>query len=347
MITYGYSMGPSTADPLVALIEKMMDNLSLAQVPLSFIVDILPLLRHLPEGFPGTRFKKLARDLYQTTRGVLDAPYYFVQEQMARGTNRPSYVSSLIHKLSHDSGDKRLSKQDEDTIKETAGIVYGGGADTTVSTLSSFVLAMLLFPEVQKKAQKEIDDVIGPTRLPGFEDHERLPYVNALIKESMRWFPVLPMNTAHATDEEIVYEGYRIPKGSYLLTSNWWLLHDPEVYPDPSAFDPERYIEPRSERDPLDHAFGYGRRICPGRHFAMNSLFITISRFLATFNIIKKVSDGIELEVKVEATPGIINHPTPYPYTIKVRSEKYADLIRSVEQDHPWERSDGGLLKIH
>lgn len=346
-ITYGYAPEPHTTDPLVSMIEQMMDNFSSAFVPLSWLVDVIPQLRRLPDGFPGTGFKKTARAWSRITEGVYQAPYALVESQMAAGTHRTSYVSSLIDKFSQSSADGRISKEDMDMIKETSAILYGGAADTTISTMNSVVLAMLLFPEVQQRAQQEIDSVVGTARLPDFDDRDRLPYINALVKESIRWFPVVPITTTHAADEEIIYEGYRIPKGSYLLPSAWWFLHDPEVYPNPSVFDPERFLGHRDEPDPSDHAFGYGRRICPGRYLGMESLYITISRFIASFDVTRAVDqDGKELEVSVVPTAGLISHPAPYPYVIKPRSPGHAALIRSVEQDHPWEPSDARLLDL-
>lgn len=347
-MTYGYSLGKEATDPLVSLIEEMMDHFSKTFVPLAWLVDLIPQLRHLPDGFPGTGYRKTAREWYQLSRSVLDTPYNFVRQQMASGINPASYVSGLVDRLSHSSeGEGKLSKLDEETVKLTAAVLYGGGADTTLSTLVSFVLAMLLFPEVQRKAQKEIDDVLGPARLPAVEDRERLPYIDALVKEALRWLPVVPIGTAHVADEEIVYERYRIPKGAYLLPSIWWFLHDPEVYSDPSSFNPDRFLEPRNEPDPADHAFGYGRRICPGRFLAQESLFITISRVLATFDITRAVDDeGRELEVKLEPKPGLLCHPAPFPYKIRARSKEHADLIRSVERDHPWEISDARFLNM-
>lgn len=346
-ITYGYATEPHGTDPLVGMIERMMDNFSSAFVPLSWTVDVIPQLRYLPEGFPGTGFKKIARAWHQLTRAVDDVPYALVQQQMAAGANRPSYVSSLIQKLSKSSTSGGLSKRDEDMIKETAAILYGGAADTTVSTFSSFILAMLLFPDIQRKAQSEIDAVIGTGKLPGFEDREELPYVNALIKESLRWFPVLPIATTHAVDEEFIYGGFRIPKSAYLLFSIWWFLHDPIVYVEPSSFDPDRFLEPRNEPKTSNHAFRYGRRACPGRFLATESLYITISRFLATFHISKALDDeGQELDVKVEPTAGLICHPAPYPYVIKVRSAAHAELVRSVERNHLWEEGDAQQLNF-
>jgi cytochrome P450 len=346
-IIYGYSIDPHAADPLVDLIEKMMDNLSAAMTPMRYLVDILPALQHLPDGFPGTAFKNTAKKMKKVNLDTVHIPYTFVEQQMANGAQHSSFVSNLIERYSSDkSNDATLDHDTEDAIKWAAGIMYGGGADTTVSALSAFTLAMLLFPEVQKKAQEEIDSVIGanPSRLPQFADEERLPYVSAVAKELMRWYTVVPITTPHMSDEEIVYGGYRIPKGSFLLTSAWWFSHDPQTYSDPSRFSPERFLEPRNEPEPSG-PFGWGRRICPGRHISNDNLFITVARLLATFNITKATdSNGDFMEPKLEYTPGLISHPASFPYAITVRSQKHEELIRSAEVDHPWEKSDADLL---
>ncbi|KAK2000491.1 cytochrome P450 [Colletotrichum falcatum] len=345
-IVYGYSIERDTVDPLTNLVQLLMDNFSRAFVPMAWPVDVLPALNYLPEGFPFTSFKRVGRQWKRINEIVEDTPYMFVRKQMAQGTNRPSFVSSLVDEFS-ESGENgpSLEKEDEDAIKATAVIMYGGGADTTVSTISSFVLAMLMFPDAQKKAQMEIDSVVGSDRLPSFDDQPRLPYINALVKESLRWFPVVPIGTPHATSAEIIYNGYRIPKGSYLLPSIWWFLHDPNVYKDPLSFDPDRFLEPRNEPDPGAHAFGYGRRICPGRFLAAESLFITLARMLAVFNLEKAVDgQGREIEPQFHATPGLVCHPGDFPFRVSPRSEKHARLARDVETECPWDASDSKLL---
>ncbi|KAH7013861.1 cytochrome P450 [Ilyonectria destructans] len=347
-IIYGYSIAPHTADPLVLLIERMMHDVSLAFVPLAWLVDALPILEYLPEGLPGMSFRKVARKCNEITHMVIETPYAFVRQQMANGTHRVSYVSSLVAQHTDDNGkNDKLDENSENAIKRTAAVMYAGGADTTVSSISSFILAMILFPGVQKKAQEEIDNIIGVDRLPQVEDRDNLPYVSALVKETLRWLPVAPLGAAHATDEDINYGEFHIPKGSILMPAIWWFLHDPQTYSDPSSFDPDRYLQPRNEPDPANEAFGYGRRICPGRFLADDSLFITISRLLAAFDIEKAVDNlGNKIDPKIEVTPGLICRPLDFPYSIKPRSARHVELIRSIEVEHPWEEgSDVSLLK--
>ncbi|KAH8704131.1 cytochrome P450 [Talaromyces proteolyticus] len=345
-IVYGYSIEPRAPDPLVLLIERMMHNVSLAFIPLRWPVDFLPILKYLPERLPGMSFKSTARKWKKINRMVIDIPYAFVRQQMAKGINRPSYVASNLEPGNNALDENSTMNEDhENAIKTTAAIMYAGGADTTVSAICSLVLAMMLFPEVQRKAQQEIDAVVGMNRLPRFEDRENLTYVNALVKETLRWLPVTPTGVAHVADEEIICAGFRIPKGANLLPAVWWFLHDPSTYSDPYTFDPDRYLEPRNEPNPANEAFGYGRRICPGRHLADESLFLTVSRLLASFNITKAVDEqGKEIEPEVKPTPGLISRPLEFPYDIKPRSAKHIDLIRSVGVENPLKGGDAGLL---
>lgn len=342
---YGYSIDPHAADPLVELIERMMDNLSTAMTPMRYAVDIFPALKHLPSGFPGTAFKTTAQNMKKVNFDSAHIPYTFVKQQMANGTNRSSFVSNLIERYTSDNSiDTGLDHDTEDAIKWAAGIMYGGGSDSSVATLSAFTLAMILFPEVQKKAQEEIDSVIGASRLPQFEDEERLPYVSAVAKELIRWFTILPITTPHMSDEEFIYGGYRIPKGSVFQISAWWIAHNPQTHPDPFRFSPERFLEPRNEPEPIE-AFGWGRRICPGRYISNDNIFITVARLLATFNFTKATDkNGGFMEPKLEYLPGLIAHPKSFPYAIAVRSQKHEDLIRAAEVDHPWEKSDAEFL---
>ena len=213
----------------------------------------------------------------------------------------------------------------------------------------TFFLAMTVFPDAQKKAQEEIDRVIGGSRLPTSKDLSTLPYIEAVMKETHRWHLVVPMGIPHTSTEEDTCRGYRIPKGSILLPNNWFFTHDPTVYPDPMEFRPERFIETathKPEPDPRNYIFGYGRRICPGRYVADNALFVTIAQTLAVFDIGKFVEkDGRVVTPEVRFEPGTVSHAVPYRCSIKPRSEAHEQLIRAAEQQFPYEESDAKELE--
>ncbi|KAF1954731.1 O-methylsterigmatocystin oxidoreductase [Byssothecium circinans] len=340
-ITYGYTTEARGNDPFVDLAGKTMMQFADATVPGKWIVDILPFLRYFPEWLPGMGFKDTARKMALQLKQCTNQPYQFVKQQMREKRHKTSFLSQCIDSIGTD-------EEMEFVHKWAALAMYLGGADTTVSSIMTFFLAMTVFPEVQKKAQEELDRVIGNSRLPVSSDLESLPYIQAIVKETHRWHPVLPMGLPHSSTAEDTCRGYRIPKGAILLPNNWHFTHDPAVYPDPMTFRPERHLTTSThtaEPDPRNFVFGYGRRICPGRYVADNALFITIAQSLAVFNVSKAVDgNGKVVEPKVEFEPGAISHPLPYRCDVRPRSKAHEELIRAAEKDYPWEESDAKEL---
>jgi cytochrome P450 len=80
---------------------------------------------------------------------------------------------------------------------------------------------MVAFPDVQRKAQSELDEVVGRGKLPTFADYERLPYIRALVKEILRWKPATPLGISHCLSQDDTYEGYHIPKGTLVISNIW------------------------------------------------------------------------------------------------------------------------------
>ncbi|KAG2148122.1 cytochrome P450 [Suillus clintonianus] len=326
-ISYGYEV-KENGDPFVDLAGRALDQFSRATHPGAFMVDFMPFLAKVPEWFPGAGFKRQAREWHETVEEMVSAPYQFVKDQMAAGIAPKSFISDLLE-------DHTLTAEENDIVRWSAVSLYGGGADTSVSAIYSLFLAMTLFPDVQKKAQAEIDAIVGPDRLPSFADFNSLPYTEALAKEVLRWNVVAPMGFPHRVTEDDIHNGYYIPKDSFIIANIWSMLNDPETYANPSEFNPERFLasdgkEPETE--PRTICFGFGRRICPGLLHAEASVWLFAVRSLAVFDISKVVEDGVEITPKVDQLchAGTISHPKPFKCSIKARSAKAIALI---EQD--------------
>ncbi|OAA36482.1 Cytochrome P450 [Metarhizium rileyi] len=346
-VVYGYTIEPHKGDPLVELVELNMSNAQRALTPGGWLVDAFPALKYLPSGFPGTGFKKTARQWSEINQMATEAPYAFVQRQVEVGNYRPSFVSTLVKQFKNSNVEAAKLERDEHDAKWSAAMLYNGGLDTTVAILSGFVMAMAMFPQAQRRAQEEIDRVVGVDRLPGFEDWQKLPYIRAVVQEAFRWNPTAPLGFPHMVSEDTTYNGYLLPKGAVIFSSIWWFCHDPEVHAEPDVFNPERFLEPRNEPNPITEVFGYGRRVCPGQHLAEASVYLTIAQTLAAFSISKATDrQGREIEIQLNTNTGLINRPVDFPYKITPRSEKYADLIKSVEVQHPFEESDADLLGV-
>ena len=91
--------------------------------------------------------------------------------------------------------------------------------------MSSFLLAMTAYPEVQRKCQAELDAVVGNDRLPTFEDRDHLPYLSAMLKEVIRWGPTAPLGVPHCIEQDDVHDGYFVPKGSIIIANIWYALY--------------------------------------------------------------------------------------------------------------------------
>ncbi|KAJ7625670.1 cytochrome P450 [Roridomyces roridus] len=332
--TYGIDVLPSK-DPYVTLAQNAVHTWAAALVPGLYLVDTFPILKYVPSWLPGAGFKRKAQEWRKLSWDMAELPFAETKRQMASGITPSSFTADAMN-ASKDATQPVFYQ--ERHIRATAATMYLAGADTTISALGTFVLAMLANPEAQKKAQAEIDSVVGGEALPTFEDRDLLPYVSALINEVLRWKPVGPLAVPHLLTVEDEYKGYRIPAGSVVIGNAWGLLHDETVYPDPHAFKPERFLLPDGRLDPSvrdpEVAFGFGRRLCPGRHIATSSIWITVTSMLATLNIKKAVdADGHLIEPSYRYTSALISEPLPFKCVIEPRSSKAAALIQSADTD--------------
>ncbi|KAF8337876.1 cytochrome P450 [Cantharellus anzutake] len=273
-----YGIAPtSPEDPFVKMMGSAASTFGEASQPGAFLIDAFPTLKYVPSWFPFAGFKRQAK---------------------------------IWAKIAHDSQELpfKVTKQD---------VVLVASVDTTATTVGTFIRAMILNPEAQKRAQQEIEAVIGRHRLPTFSDREYLPYVEAVLKETLRWQPAVPPSLPYRSSESVEYEGYFIPKDTTVIANSWHITRDEELYPDSESFIPERFLDPptfqftvRDGKPPLDpttYAFGYGRRKCPGIYFADSMVWFTIVTLLATTRVIPaKDSDGKDILPTAEYTGGMV-----------------------------------------
>ncbi|KAI0259756.1 cytochrome P450 [Gloeopeniophorella convolvens] len=319
-IAYGIDVLPE-GDPHIAAAEQIGDVSSLASESRAMLFDQIPWLVYMPSWFPGAGFKKEARKWKPVVASAIAVPHAEVKEALDAGTAGDSVTSKMLSQL-----DENSTEDDVWSTKAVPGIMYLAGAETTVSSLRSFVLAMVLYPEVQQKARAEIDAVTSGLRLPDFSDQDELPYVNAVVKEVMRWHPVTPLAVPHRAMQNDVYDDYFIPAGSIIIPNAWAMMWEPTVFPEPERFKPERWLVPGAPRFP-EYAFGFGRRVCPGRFMARDSVWATIAGMLAVFDI-APVKDAFP---RIAYASGIVSHPEPFQARIHPRSEAAASLVRATD----------------
>ncbi|KAH9976351.1 cytochrome P450 [Lactifluus volemus] len=301
-LTYGYSL--KDEDDMIAAPIQATEIMSRVMLPGAVMVNHLPFLRHIPSWVPWFNYESMAQIGRKLSHKIQNDPFDFTKSAMDAGTAIPSLACKYLQEIENLASPER--QRQEAIIQQTLGSMFGAGSDTTVSSMASFFLALVLYLDVQKRAQAELDSVLARDRLPTFEDRPRLQYIDALCKELMRWQMVTPMGLPHASSEDDIYRGFFIPKGSLIVANAWAVLHDPEVYPDPEGFNPERFLNKDGSLrdDPATSLFfGVGKRICPGRHFVEATLFIVVSSVLSVFNITKaRDENGDEIPVKAAMT---------------------------------------------
>ncbi|KAL0957067.1 hypothetical protein HGRIS_003164 [Hohenbuehelia grisea] len=296
---YGYTVeGPD--DRFVAIAEEAVKTLETAVMYSGVLASrSLHFLRYLPAWFPGASSRRMAEDAAPVVRRMADVPFAFVKDQIAQGKSSACLASDLLESHRFRQG----TEVEEALIKHTTAAIYGGAADTTTSSILFFILAMILHPHAAKRAQAEIDSFLRGVRLPTFEDRPHLPYIEAIFREVLRWRPAIPLGVPHAVIDDDVYEGYFIPKGTTLIGNIWAMTRDNNRYPDPETFKPERYLDTQGKfnGDTVIHAWGFGRRICPGRYFADATVWATIACSLAVFDFaFAKDENGQEIPVNAD-----------------------------------------------
>ncbi|TFK85641.1 CyP450 monooxygenase [Polyporus arcularius HHB13444] len=330
-ISYGIEVDEDPVDYLT-MAEDTLAIFSSVFVPGKFLVETFPVLRFVPAWMPGAQFKRDGKEWVKTVYKLVELPWKCTMDAVNRGVAPPSMASGLMENIAGLSA--KEAAQEEEVARNATAVAYAGGADTTLSTVQTFFLAMASYPEVQAKAQAELDAVVGPSRLPEYSDQDSLPYINALVKELLRWRSVVPTGVPHRSIEDDEYKGYFIPKGSIVIPNIWAYSRDPTIYPDPETFMPERWLKDGrlnpDVRDSETIAFGYGRRSCPGKHFAMSSLYMIVSTVLHMLSI-KAPTDpeGKPIPLSGRMTQGVIAYPEPFECVIEPRSSAAEALIRA------------------
>ncbi|KAF8551926.1 cytochrome P450 [Imleria badia] len=272
-ITYGKVTPTSYNDPEVVAVNRCLKRFGRAILPGAYLVDTYPILQYVP-GYL-TQLKKWHQEELALFEGQLN----IVRKQMAEGTARPCFAKFLIE-------NQREYQIEDKEMAYVAGAMFGAGAETTASAITIMIMAAALHPEAQAKARAELDSVVGRERLPTFADQQTLPQLNAFILESLRWRPV-NVGVAHRATKDVVWRNYVIPEGATVIGNHWAIANDPDVFPNPERFDPQRWLtEEGTLRDDLRFCtFGFGRRICPGQHVANRSIFVNGALILWAFRL--------------------------------------------------------------
>jgi cytochrome P450 len=351
-IAYGHRID-SMQSPIIRQRLKLMHIMASLNVPGRYLAESFPILAKVPDALaPWKRqVKGWGDESQQADKNLVN----YVREDIenAKKPGAPPLANSLAKQLleQREADPAAFALLGERDFNGLPASIFGAGADTTASTLCSFVLAIITHPKVLSAAHAELDAVVGTDRFPTFSDESSLPYIRAVCKEALRWRPVAVLGgTPHASTEADTYQGYYLPAGTNILGNSWAINLNEKYYPNPDHFNPLRFLDvdphsldylPKeylsstpSENHGLAHpsrlghsSFGWGRRICPGADLAQNNLFIGVAHLLWCFDIL--AAKGVTYDT-YDYTEGFNIRPKPFRCEFKVRSEKHEQVLATV-----------------
>jgi len=164
-------------------------------------------------------------------------------------------------------------------------------------------MAMRAFPETLKPAWDELDHVVGHSRSPTLDDE--LPYVRAFAKEVFRWRSVAIVGgEPHAPTQDDYWNGYYIPKGTWIQGNVWAIHHNEREFPDPDRFNPRRFLDTEHRRPfPGEKGymtFGWGRRSCAGQALAEQGTHLSVARLLWAYRVEPAIDEKTGKEIPVD-----------------------------------------------
>ncbi|RFU29884.1 hypothetical protein B7463_g6479, partial [Scytalidium lignicola] len=331
-VAYGHRID-SLDSKIIRKRLDLMQFMASLNVPGAYMAESFPILKYIPNIL--APWKKKVED-HGREEGLANLELFEgLEEEVAGEKAGARQLPESLAKMLVELGEKEPIPLDKTDLSFVPAGLFGAGSDTTASTMCSAVLAFVTHPQALKTAQAEMDSVIGRDRMPTFADEENLPYIRALVKEVLRWRPVAVLGgTPHATSEDDVYQGWKIPKGTTILGNSWAINLNEEYYPDPQNFNPARFLDDSDARvarnlkgkphpAKLGHSsFGWGRRICPGADIASNSLFIALASLIWALDFIPTTTYDT-----FDYTEGFNIRPRPFQCKIQIRSEQHKKAL--------------------
>ncbi|EYU31746.1 hypothetical protein ABFS82_07G060600 [Erythranthe guttata] len=233
-------------------------------------------------------------------------------------SNRPKSMEGdfldLLIRLREDTS--ASVKIDWNNIKAILMNIFVGGTDTSASTIVWALTALMKNPSAMKKAQQEIKTLISNKKSSINEDDiEKLPYLKAVIKETMRLYPPLPLLIPKETMEKCTINGYEIEPKTITFVNVWAIGRDPEYWESPNEFLPERFLNNNNDEKIIDFKgrdfgyipFGSGRRSCPGLSLGVAAVEMALANLLYSFDF--ELPRGMsEEDVDTDASQGLTVH---------------------------------------
>ncbi|CAI0456495.1 unnamed protein product [Linum tenue] len=214
-----------------------------------------------------------------------------IDERVRKIKSDEHYVSpnDMLHTLlaiGDDDNREGAAAVDPLSIKHLLWDLFVAGTDTTSSSLEWAMAELLRHPDKLTKARKELDETIGKGNHLCESDITRLPYLQAIVKETLRLRPVAPLLVPRKASEDVEICGFLVPKGAQILINVWAINRDPVAWDDPDSFMPERFLDSKVDVRGKDFEllpFGGGRRVCPGMSLGLRVFHMMLGSLIHWF----------------------------------------------------------------
>ncbi|KAL5723145.1 flavonoid 3'-monooxygenase [Ranunculus cassubicifolius] len=262
--------------------------------------DFIPALEWLDLQGVASKLKKIRKRFDEFLDNCIDKHNTKIKNDEVGGSGKNmDFLSTMIGLKENADGEGE--KLTDNNIKALLVNLFTAGTDTSSSTIEWAIAELIRHPNILVKAVAEIDSVVGKDRLVQETDLNQLPYLQAIIKETFRLHPSTPLSLPRMATEDCEINGYFIPKNSTLLVNVWAISRDPEKWPEPLEFRPERFL-PGSEHAHIDIKgndfevipFGAGRRICAGMSLGIRMVTFVTASLIHSFDWV--LPDGLMVE---------------------------------------------------
>ncbi|KAI0475658.1 cytochrome P450 [Xylariaceae sp. FL0804] len=328
MLTITFGMRTeSVHNPLVKQALKLSRGFMNCTGPMSNMIDFVPILQKLPSKLTmAGRAQELHKGLVDTYGGLINQ----IERNMEYGMEVPDSLAKTMINAKDSEGLDHLDM----AILASAFMI--GGVETTASIMQWFMALIPSYPEIQKKAQAELDRVVGRDRMPTVEDEAQLPYCHAIVKEIERCHNPFWLGTPHVASDDFVYRGKFIPKGTVMVLNTYTMHHDEQRHPNPEPFNPDRYLDDHltssassnlADPNKRDHwMFGAGRRICPGMWVAEREIWLAVSRLIWAFDLVADAAHPIDLK-EYDGLSG--RSPVPFQVYLRPRHAGVESVVKA------------------
>ncbi|XP_042488860.1 trans-cinnamate 4-monooxygenase-like [Macadamia integrifolia] len=246
--------------------------------------DFIPILRPFLRGY-----LKICKEVKERRLQLFKD--HFVEERKKLGSTKATDNAGLKCAIDHILDAQNKGEINEDNVLYIVENINVAAIETTLWSIEWGIAELVNHPEIQQKLRNEIDTVLGPGVQVTEPDIQKLPYLQAVIKETLRLRMAIPLLVPHMNLHDAKLGGYEIPAESKILVNAWWLANNPTQWKNPGEFRPERFLEEEANVEATGNdyrylPFGVGRRSCPGIILALPILGITLGRLVQNFELL-------------------------------------------------------------